>query len=425
MSVTVQQYTADSTFLVTFAPPFAPVRYKGKFPGSLNILFDPWLDGASIVGHPKFATNKHTGPAAITSLAGLKDIDVIVISQEKSDHLHEKTLQTLPRDTKVKILATPKAAKKIYDWDYFVDPGIICVMSPYNATKEETVTRIPIEAYSSTSAQGEVTITNISEKRDLTGLHNAIGVTYRPPGTILKAADGTTVRISEMPGMSPSRPTTAKSSASSTVSRSSRSARQRYLRGALDDLEYYSPFVPQPNDDYETAPEPSFRSRADSAQGRPATSASRPSTSYNNSTRQGNHEKVLSILYTPHGIDPTKLRSYLSQHLHPLSGALPLTALFHSLNVESNPWWMGGLISAGAPGGVKLAKELDVRYWISAHDEIKDSSGVAVSFIKKQVYTPEDATKMLKKVQGVEGGRGIGTQVCVLGCGGQRRFVGG
>ncbi|KAK4611901.1 hypothetical protein CLAFUW4_12842 [Fulvia fulva] len=425
MSVTVHQSTADSTFLVTFAPPFAPARYEGKFPGSFSILFDPWLDGASIVGHPKFATNKHTHPAAIPSLADVKDVDMIVVSQEKSDHLHEETLRTLPKDTKVKILATPKAAKKIYEWNYFTDPSIIRVMSPYNAAKDDTVIRIPIEAYSSTSAEGEVTITNISEKRDITGLHNAIGVTYCPPGTLLRAADGTTVKMSELPGMASSRPNTAKSSTSSPSSQSPKPARQRYLRGSLDDIEYYGPSIPrQPPDNYDATTQKPSQNRADPPRGRPTTSGSRQPTAHGVGKRLDNYEKVLTTLYTPHGIESTKLRSYLSQHLHPLNGALPLTVLFHSMNVESNPWWMGGLISAGAPGGVKVAKEVDARYWISAHDEIKDSSGFAVSFIKKQVYTAEHTTKLLREAEGIGGGRGIGTEVCVLGCGGERRFVG-
>lgn len=100
-----------------------------------------------------------------------------------------------------------------------------------------------------------------------------------------------------------------------------------------------------------------------------------------------------------------------------------MTTLIHSLNMESNPWWMGGLISGGAPGGVKLVEEIDVRYWIGAHDEIKDSSGLAVAWISKTRYTAEETTKMLREKEGLGSGRGMGTQVIAMESGERRRFV--
>ena len=129
------------------------------------------------------------------------------------------------------------------------------------------------------------------------------------------------------------------------------------------------------------------------------------------------------MIYTPHGVSPATLKPYLKHHLSTLKGALPTTALIHSLNVEANPWWMGGLISGGAVGGMKLLEDLDPRYWIGAHDEIKDSSGIAVAWISKTKYTAEETTKLLRKKEGLGTGRGIGTQVIALDCGEQRRLV--
>ena len=132
----------------------------------------------------------------------------------------------------------------------------------------------------------------------------------------------------------------------------------------------------------------------------------------------------MGIYSMPGSVPPATLRPYINNHLAPLRGALPVTALIHSLNMESNPWWMGGLISGGAPGGMKLLEEVDVKYWIGAHDEIKDSSGLAVAWISKTKYTSEDATKMLRQREGLGSGKAVGTQVISLECGERRRLVG-
>ncbi|KAK4497177.1 hypothetical protein PRZ48_011627 [Zasmidium cellare] len=426
MSLTVRQLNADSTFLLTFTPPFAPPKHKHKFPGTFTILIDPWLNGASIVAHPKFATNKHSKPVAISSLRELEeDVDLIIISQDKSDHLHKESLCSLSRDSRVPIVATQKAAKEIQRWQHFKN-DIVRVTEPYDVKKPSTVVRIPVEPYSSASAEGEVTISNVVQKRDITGLHNAIGITYCPPGTLLTSPDGSTVKLSDMPMMSPSRPGTAVDSANSPSTPTS-PMKQRYIRSSLDNVDFIRPSTARSrsdDDDYDATKPRVPRGRTNSPQGRPSTSGSRPPMSRTVSKRQDNFEHVLSVVYTPHGVPPATLRPYIHNHLAPLRGALPVTALIHSLNKESNPWWMGGLISGGAPGGMKLLEEMDVKYWISAHDEIKDSSGLAIVWLSKEIYTTEDTTKMLRQREGLGSGRAVGTQVVALQCGEKRRFVG-
>lgn len=349
-------------------------------------------------------------------------MDLIIISQDKSDHLHKQSLCSLSRDSKVPIVATPKAAKEIRRWQHFKN-DIVHTLEPYDAKKSSTIFRIPVEPYSSASAEGEVTISSVVQKRDMSGLHNATGITYCPPGTLLTAPDGSTVKLSDMPMMSPSRPATA---ADSTNSPSS-PRKQRYIRSSLDGVDFVRPSTGRSHvDDYDgfdaTKPR-SAGGRSDSHQGRPSTSGSRPPMSRTVSKRQDNFERVLSVVYTPHGVPPTTLRPYVNNHLAPLRGALPVTALIHSLNMESNPWWMGGLISGGAPGGMKLLEQMDVKYWIGAHDEMKDSSGLAIVWLSKAKYTAEDTTKMLRQREGMGSGRGMGTQVVSLECGETRRFV--
>src|SRR5438093_13775268 len=104
MPLTLRHINADSTWLVTFTSPsglHAPCR----------VLLDPWLDFPSPVYHPKFSLQMHSAPCAVLSLAELPEApDVVVISQDKSDHCHEGTCRQLPRDG-VRVYAVPGADK--------------------------------------------------------------------------------------------------------------------------------------------------------------------------------------------------------------------------------------------------------------------------------------------------------------------------
>lgn len=275
----------------------------------------------------------------------------------------------------------------IQSWKYFENP-ILRIMKPYSKAKGGTILRIAIEPYSSSSAEGEITIANIAQKRDIAGVHNAIGITYCPPGTLLTAADGSTVNLADMTMMS-----LHKKTAKSPVTKNS------------------------PNQ-----PSPLSNSIAPSEATMPRTPDSdRPSTSHSKTNRRANYEKVLSVLYTPHGTSCPSLEPYIEQHLAPLR-ALPVTALFHSLNTEINPWYMGGRVCDGAPGAVGVAKAFGAKYWIGAHDEVKDVSGLGTRLVQSRVCGMEEARGMLRDVEG--GGGMVGTEVVVLGSGGRRRFEG-
>lgn len=395
MSLTVQQLNADSTFLLTFKPSFAPKNLKGKFPGSVSILIDPWLDGASSVFHPKFATTYHNETSAVRSLKELKDeVDVVVISQDKPDHCHQETLCSLDRSTKTKIFATPKAALKIREWKHFDNPNIIEEIPTYSTSKGESgFIRIPIESYSTSSAAGEITISNITTKGDLTRLHNAIGITYRPPGTVFTTVDGSAVKLSDLPMAA--RP--------GTLSPSCKTIRKQ---PSISIMKINTSLTSKP---------------VDTRRPQSANPNSRPSTP----TAQPNCEATLSVLYTPHGIDPAHIRPYVNHHLAPLPGALPVTALFHALNMEANPKILGGMISGGAPGGIEIVKEVDIKYWFSAHDEIKKTEGFATKFLTSKVYEVEEVTKLLREMGGITSGQGKRTVVDSLGNGGLKTIRGG
>jgi len=406
MSLTVEKLNDDTTFLFAFAPHFAPAKQSHRFPGAFTILVDPWLNGHSSILHPVFQISRHTTPPAIKSLADLEEEpDLIIISQDKPDHCHRQTLCQLPKDTHTRILATPAAANKIRAWKHF-DPAIVHVMKPYVATKPaDNLIRIEIPAYTSSSSSGEITVANLPTKMDVTKLHNAIGITYRPPGSLLTALGGEHIHLSDM--MSPQ---------TSPGLRKTRSA------AMLAPTDAPTPLVTPPARTTSTSPPVHYPPNPTNSLPLTPPPDSPPKLQHTNTSRslRQHTEKPISIIYTPHGVAPAVLKPYVKHHLGP-SDALPLTALFHSVNVETNPWFMGGVVARGAPGGLPIAHELAAKHWISAHDEAKDNRGWATTWIKSRRYSIEDVKRELREAQGVEEGE---TEVHLLALGQMLRIHG-
>ena len=97
--------------------------------------------------------------------------------------------------------------------------------------------------------------------------------------------------------------------------------------------------------------------------------------------------------------------------------------LFHSINLEKNPWYMGGNVSAGAPGGVALAREARAKNWIGAHDEKKDARGVGTKMLRTHQYDTDEVVKMLQAEQQATG-QIWRTKVHVLNQGEEMKFEG-
>ena len=112
--------------------------------------------------------------------------------------------------------------------------------------------------------------------------------------------------------------------------------------------------------------------------------------------------KTLSVLYSPHGVPLADLNPYISNHLLHTS-ALPLTLLLHSFDHVQNPWYLGGNIMAGLNGGLKIARALMARVWLSAHDELKDDRGLSVKQLKIQRTSAEEVRRRLWKEEGEKG----------------------
>ncbi|PSK38476.1 hypothetical protein B9Z65_6029 [Elsinoe australis] len=330
MSVSVKHLNADTTFLLTFSPKTGGSHSRGhKQSDNFTILVDPWLAGSSSIWMPRFQISHHTSAPVVTSLADLALPDMILISQDKPDHCHEETLRTLPADTPVHIVAVPAAAKKIKSWRHFTH-ATITVINPYRSRNYDTVLRIPLKTEDALfGASGEITISYVPQSYDMTNLHNAIGITYRPSrSSIPLDQNGRPMSLPLSPPMTP------------VVSRTNSNP---------------------------PSPQPMIASNIFQAECRP-----------------------VSILYTPHGIGIPCITPYMESFLAPM-GALPLTILMHSINVEQNPWFLGGLVASGLPGGSELVKRFGADYWLSAHDEAKDNRGWATAMIKSRHYTMEEA----------------------------------
>ncbi|KAF2150872.1 hypothetical protein K461DRAFT_280901 [Myriangium duriaei CBS 260.36] len=346
MSLKVDHLNADTTFLLTFSPDVNSTQ--GPASEKFTVLVDPWLAGSSEIWTPKFSISHHTSASVVSSLADMPLPDLIIISQDKSDHCHEATLKTLPSDSQVHILAMPSAAKKIKSWRYFTHANIESFPT-YNPKNQDSVVRIPLMPTKALSGRlGEMTISFIPQKLDMTNLHNVIGFTYQPP-YIFDSRPQQNPTF-ELPLSPPMTPTASQSPSSQTPSQD---------LTALSAQAF--PIPPRP--------------RMDS----PDSDA---------------HKRPLSVLYAPHGIGIPCITPFMKNHLAPMN-ALPLTLLFHCINVEQNPWWLGGMVAPGLPGGTALVKTFGAKTWLSAHDEAKDNSGWATALIKSRQYTMDEAQVLL------------------------------
>ncbi|KAF2838544.1 hypothetical protein M501DRAFT_1004297 [Patellaria atrata CBS 101060] len=358
MSLTVKALNGDTTFLLTFTPPVAPVSSPGLFPGSFTILIDPWLMGKAKIFSTKFSVSEQKITPSVSSLADLPEPDLILISQDKPDHCHEETLRTLPSNARTIIVATSAAARKIKSWGHFKSSSIQ-VLQKYDEKKDESVFTLILPPFSPRGSPGEVTVCLLPAKRDVTGLHNAVGITYRAPCSVLSAAPGSYIDLPPTPPASPLSPRTISATPRTIVP---------------------SPFY--------------------------------------------NREKTMSVIYSPHGVSYNIIKPYASSYLVNES-ALPLTALIHSFDRVENPWYLGGNVAAGTPGGIEIAKSLLAKSWISAHDADKDNRGLSIKRINIKKYKADHIKAMLTAENGQSGSsdRGPKTEVIDLAVGGEFRIT--
>lgn len=197
--LSIKHLNTDASFLLTFEPLVDADDDEAPPPRPYHVLLDPWLVGSSKILHSKISLTRHTEPACVSSLRQLPEPDLVIISQAKSDHCNEATLKQLPPASKALILAEPAAARIIQGWKHFDRRKVLTLAkwedqgpppkgkrgaagggggSNKHASRH-AVTRIPLPPAAPGGEPGEVTVAFIPQKRDLTGLHAAIGVTFR------------------------------------------------------------------------------------------------------------------------------------------------------------------------------------------------------------------------------------------------------
>ncbi|KAI1200605.1 hypothetical protein F5X97DRAFT_84419 [Nemania serpens] len=392
MALTVKHLNSDASFLLSFEPVIPESLADQIIPRPFTILLDPWITGPSTIFHPRLSTTLHKHPACISSLTELpQPPDLVIVSQHKPDHCNEATLRQLPASGKTVILAEPAAARVIRSWRYF-DRKKVHSIEPWEdprLTGKESVIRIRVSPWQHNGQEGEVTVAFIPQKRDLVGLHGAIGITYRAPTVLDPAKQPPLAKVltppstpeSQMqksiggeikpPVKAPMRETFLLPSTPpiSPVSPSSlRSTRSASTLIASPTLSLYSP---------------SFR----------------PATSSRNEKvlppSRSSHSRPISLVFSPHGVQYSYLSHYATSHLV-AEAALPLTALLHCMDTISNPWWLGGNICAGVPYGAEIASKLGARLWISAHDGEKDVRGLATGLLKTHRWRDEEIEDALK-----------------------------
>ncbi|KAI8964938.1 hypothetical protein F5Y11DRAFT_314914 [Daldinia sp. FL1419] len=382
MALNIKQLNSDASFLLSFEPIIPDFARRIVTPKPFTVLLDPWITGPSKIFHSKISITTHIHPACISSLSELpSQPDLVIISQPKSDHCNEATLRQLPASgTDTIILAEPAAARVIKSWKYF-DPEKVRSVERWEdprLTGKQSVVRIPVPPVSPGGQGGEVTVAFIPQKRDLAGLHGAIGITYRPPPVLHLQFGISTISKPPSPPTTPITPTMQGLDATPT---NNATAPNPFLLPpsppvsprSLRSVQSASTLIPSPA---RSDANPSFPRSVSQNHIRPATSVT-------------GMVRPISVLFSPHGISYNYIVPYVTSHLV-AEAALPLTALLHCMDSISNPWWLGGNICAGVPAGAEIATRLGARVWLSAHDGEKDVRGLATGLLKTKRWRREE-----------------------------------
>uniref|UniRef100_A0A0W0FRJ5 Metallo-beta-lactamase domain-containing protein n=1 Tax=Moniliophthora roreri TaxID=221103 RepID=A0A0W0FRJ5_MONRR len=100
------------------------------------------------------------------------------------------------------------------------------------------------------------------------------------------------------------------------------------------------------------------------------------------------------VLCSPHGIPSQDLEQWYQRSKNKRE---EIVAVISGWDAISNPWWLGGAISLGAPSIIPFLRSLPkpslVRYWIRTHDEHKDKRGLVGKVLRRDVWTKDMVSK--------------------------------
>ncbi|KAL1795068.1 hypothetical protein ACET3X_006884 [Alternaria dauci] len=99
-----------------------------------------------------------------------------------------------------------------------------------------------------------------------------------------------------------------------------------------------------------------------------------------------NGEEAECVIYTPHGI-PHEALSPIAKADPPLHTLAFLHGL-HDVSISS-----AQQLNLGAKNGVLAQRILRAKYWVATHDEVKKGGGFISWFLRRKIWTVEDALK--------------------------------
>jgi len=186
MSVTIKQLNGDASFLLTFRPPLSNLltsEHDDSRP--FTIILDPWLAPTpSDIILRKFASSRQKTKPHVSSLCQLQEPDLVVVSQNMTDHCHKETLTQMPSHLLKPLILGPKdAIDTIKSWKYFHENKLI-PLQKWCMEKPDRMYNVQVLGESPEDTPGEVTITYLADKwhRDnMAKTHTAIAITYTPP----------------------------------------------------------------------------------------------------------------------------------------------------------------------------------------------------------------------------------------------------
>lgn len=97
------------------------------------------------------------------------------------------------------------------------------------------------------------------------------------------------------------------------------------------------------------------------------------------------------LIYTPHGI-PYKSLEPVAKSDPPLKTLAFLHGL-HDVSISA-----AQQLNLGAKNGVLAQRMLRAKYWVATHDEVKRGGGLISWFLRRKIWTLEDALKEAKAV---------------------------
>lgn len=105
----------------------------------------------------------------------------------------------------------------------------------------------------------------------------------------------------------------------------------------------------------------------------------------NSSTiKAGDDIPAEAVVYTPHGIHAEDL-----QPLRAATPAIKTVALLHGLHdVQIN---FTKQLNLGAHNALKAQRIVEAQYWVGTHDEVKTAGGILAPFLRRKMWTLEEA----------------------------------